>query len=109
MIISPPWWQTWCWAYLVYAIVFAGAVWAFIAYRSRQLIQSNKILENKVKLRTAEVLEQKEEITAAQRGASLETDHLEEALDNLQSTQSQLDTIRKDGFTWRAYHGQDCT
>ncbi len=63
--IMPPWWQTW-WAYLLYAIVFAGAVWAFIAYRSRQLIQSNKILEHKVKLRTAEVIEQKEEL-AAQR------------------------------------------
>ena len=82
VVISPPWWQTW-WAYLLYAIVFAGAVWAFIAYRSRQLIQSNKILEHKVKLRTAEVLEQKEEL-AAQR------DNLETALEDLQSTQSQL-------------------
>ncbi len=82
VVISPPWWQTW-WAYLLYAIVFAGAVWAFIAYRSRQLIQSNKILEHKVKLRTAEVIEQKEEL-AAQR------DNLEKAFEDLQSTQSQL-------------------
>ena len=35
VIISPPWWRTW-WAYLLYAIVFAGAVWAFIAYRSKR-------------------------------------------------------------------------
>ena len=80
--ISPPWWQTW-WAYLLYAVVFAIAIRAFIAYRSRQLLQSNKMLEHKVKLRTAEVLEQKEEI-AAQR------DHLETALEDLQAAQAQL-------------------
>ncbi len=68
-------------AYLLYAIVFAVAVWAFIAYRSRQLIQSNKILEHKVKLRTAEVLEQKEELAA--QGTRYET-----ALEDLQATQN---------------------
>lgn len=82
IIISPPWWKTW-WAYLLYTIVFTAAVWSFIAYRSRSLQQHNKILEHKVQLRTAEVQEQKEEI-AAQR------DHLERALDDLQSTQRQL-------------------
>ena len=40
-------------------------------------------MENKVKLRTAEVLEQKEEL-AAQR------DNLETALEDLQATQAQL-------------------
>jgi signal transduction histidine kinase len=82
IIISPPWWQTW-WAYLLYAITAAIAVWIFVAYRSRALKQHNKILEHKVHLRTAEVLEQKEEL-ATQR------DHLEEALKSLQSTQAQL-------------------
>jgi signal transduction histidine kinase/ligand-binding sensor domain-containing protein len=82
IIISPPWWETW-WAYLLYAIVAAIAVWTFVAYRSRALKQHNKILEHKVQLRTAEVLEQKEEL-ATQR------DHLEEALKSLQSTQAQL-------------------
>jgi signal transduction histidine kinase len=67
----------------LYAIIAVIAVWAFVAYRSRALKQHNKILEHKVHLRTAEVLEQKEEL-AAQR------DHLEEALENLQSTQAQL-------------------
>jgi signal transduction histidine kinase/ligand-binding sensor domain-containing protein len=82
IIISPPWWQIW-WAYLLYAVIVAIAVWSFVAYRSRALKQHNKILEHKVQLRTAEVLEQKEEL-ATQR------DHLEEALENLQSTQAQL-------------------
>ncbi len=87
--IMPPWWETW-WAWLLYAIVFAAAVWAFIAYRSRQLIQSNKILEHKVQVRTAEVMEQKEELTAQKEELAAQRDHLEEALDNLQSTQAQL-------------------
>ena len=90
--ISPPWWQTW-WAYLLYAVVFAIAIRAFIAYRSRQLLQSNKILEHKVKLRTAEVLEQKEEIAA--KGIILKQ-HWRFTIHTI-STHS----IRKDGFAWR--------
>jgi len=82
LIISQPWWQTW-WAYLLYAIIAVIAVWTFVAYRSKALKKHNKILEHKVHLRTAEVLKQKEEL-AAQR------DHLEETLENLQSTQAQL-------------------
>ncbi|MGN6400797.1 MAG: two-component regulator propeller domain-containing protein [Flavisolibacter sp.] len=80
--ITPPWWQTW-WAYLLYAILAVMAVWSFVAYRSRVLKQHNKILEYKVQLRTAEVLEQKEEITA-------QRDNLEKTLDELQITQKQL-------------------
>ena len=66
--ISPPWWLTW-WAYVLYAIAFAGAVWAFIAYRSQKLKRENLILEEKITRRTSQ---------------------LNQSLENLRATQSQL-------------------
>ncbi len=73
--IHPPWWQTW-WAYSLYAILVAGSIWSFIAYRSRSLRRENRILEEKVSLRTNQL----------QRKSS----ELETSLHTLQSTQSQL-------------------
>ncbi|MGB5275247.1 MAG: ATP-binding protein, partial [Flavobacteriaceae bacterium] len=52
--ILPPWWQTW-WAYLLYAIVAIGSIWGIVQYRSRQLKRKNRLLEEKVALRTKEL------------------------------------------------------
>jgi len=52
--IRPPWWQTNL-AYLLYILIFALLLWAFIQYRSRQLIKDNLILEKKVIQRTNEL------------------------------------------------------
>ena len=68
IIITPPWWQTW-WAYTLYAVLFIVIISAFIAYRSRRLKNENKILEDKVADRTKQ---------------------LNESLQELKSTQSQL-------------------
>src|ERR1019366_8400045 len=66
--ILPPWWRTW-WAYVLYAIVFIGGIYGFIAYRSAALRRENKILEDKVELRT---------------------NQLQTSIANLKATQSQL-------------------
>jgi signal transduction histidine kinase/ligand-binding sensor domain-containing protein len=66
--ILPPWWQTW-WGYLIFAIIFSGIVWAAVQVRSNILKKENRILEEKVKLRTAQ---------------------LEKSLNDLKTTQSQL-------------------
>ena len=68
VIISPPWWLT-RWAYFLYAVVFTGAVWAFIAYRSKKLKRENVILEEKITHRTSQ---------------------LKQSLEDLKSTQTQL-------------------
>jgi signal transduction histidine kinase len=68
IVILPPWWRTW-WAYLIYAILFVVALTAFIAYRSAALKRENKILEDKVSLRTSQ---------------------LQSSIADLKSTQSQL-------------------
>ena len=65
VIISPPWWRTW-WAYTLYVIAFALAVWTCIAYRSRSLKRKNKILEEKVEDRTAQLTRSFEELKATQ-------------------------------------------
>jgi signal transduction histidine kinase/ligand-binding sensor domain-containing protein len=66
--ILPPWWLTW-WAYTAYAIAFCALVWGIVQYRSRWLQKENQRLETIVKQRTGE---------------------LQESLQHLQATQSQL-------------------
>jgi signal transduction histidine kinase/ligand-binding sensor domain-containing protein len=66
--ILPPWWQTW-WAYTLYLLMGAFAVWTFTAYRSRNLRRANLNLEEKVQRRTIQ---------------------LNKSLEDLKSTQSQL-------------------
>ncbi len=66
--ILPPWWRTW-WAYTLYILVAALAVWAFAAYRSRNLRRANQLLEEKVERRTSQ---------------------LNKSIDSLKATQAQL-------------------
>ncbi len=53
-VIRPPWQRTW-WAYLLYLMVMAGAVFGFIFWRTRSLEQERHRLENEVTNRTAEL------------------------------------------------------
>ena len=80
--ILPPWWQTW-WARTLFVLALIALIWGFVYYRSLSLIKEKRLLEEKVNARTKEVMEQKEEI-ASQR------DSIQQALDDLKSTQSQL-------------------
>jgi signal transduction histidine kinase len=66
--ITPPWWNTW-WGYTIFVLSFAALLWAFVVYRSRKLKRENRILEEKVEHRT---------------------EQLNQSLQNLKTTQSQL-------------------
>ncbi len=66
--ILPPWWKTW-WAYLIYTLLFLGALRVFSKWRERKLQNENDILEARVEERT---------------------NSLHATLENLKSTQSQL-------------------
>jgi signal transduction histidine kinase len=66
--VLPPWWRTW-WAYTWYALLFVSGVFLFIRWRTKALKQEKIQLEQKVTIRTAE---------------------LNQSLENLKSTQSQL-------------------
>jgi signal transduction histidine kinase/ligand-binding sensor domain-containing protein len=73
--ILPPWWKT-GWAYSIFSLALIGLVWLFINYRSKQLLRQNRLLEEKVKLRTQELVEEKEKV--------------ESTLSELKTTQAQL-------------------
>lgn len=57
--INPPFYKTW-YAYLLYVLAGAGLVWLFIRFREASLKREQVILEEKVRVRTAELAAQKE-------------------------------------------------
>jgi signal transduction histidine kinase len=63
--IIPPWWRTW-WAYLGYALLAIGGVWAIVQYRSRRLQRENRLLEEKVSYRTKKLRESINTLKATQ-------------------------------------------
>ena len=69
------WPLTW-WAYTLYGLLIVGSIWAFIHYRSRNLVRQKRLLEKQVAERTAEVVHQKEA--------------LQTTLEDLKATQGQL-------------------
>ncbi len=66
--ILPPWWRTW-WAYTLYALLFLVALRIFSKWRERKLRHEKEVLELKVNHRTQQ---------------------LQESIESLKSTQSQL-------------------
>jgi signal transduction histidine kinase len=75
IVVLPPWWQTW-WAYTLYAILLASAVWTFIKWRTKALKKEKDVLEIKVNDRTKELKKEKELV--------------EKTLSELKTTQAQL-------------------
>ena len=60
--VAPPWWQTW-WMYILYAIAVISTIYGYNKYRSKALINANRLLEEKVEARTKEVKQQADELT----------------------------------------------
>ncbi|HTL07775.1 MAG TPA: two-component regulator propeller domain-containing protein, partial [Chitinophagaceae bacterium] len=63
--ILPPWWQTW-WAYTLFALLAIGALRMYIVYRSRKLQRENKLLEEKVQVRTKQLQQSLEDLKQTQ-------------------------------------------
>ncbi len=59
--VSPPWYRVW-WMYLLYFGVFVFIIWSIIKTRLRNLNKEKERLEQKVKLRTAQLQQANEEI-----------------------------------------------
>lgn len=66
--ISPPWWQTWV-AYAVFGSLLAAFIYLIVQVRSKYLQKENRILEERVSLRTSQ---------------------LKKSIDDLKNAQSQL-------------------
>lgn len=67
-VILPPWWQTW-WAYLLFTVILGTSVYIIVQVRSEMLKKENRILEERVTHRTAQ---------------------LNKTIDELKTTQTQL-------------------
>ena len=63
--ILPPWWKR-GWAYALYVLLGIAALFSFIAYRSAALKKENKLLEEKVNLRTQQLSESIEVLKTTQ-------------------------------------------
>jgi signal transduction histidine kinase/streptogramin lyase len=63
--ILPPWYKTW-WAYLIFGLIVLGLLRAYIVFRSRRLKNENRVLEEKVALRTKELQKSLEDLKATQ-------------------------------------------
>ncbi len=63
--INAPWWQT-LWAYVLYIVIFGGLVLVFSLYRSRKLKRENIRLEEKITKRTNQLQQSLEELKATQ-------------------------------------------
>ena len=77
-----PFYLSW-YANLFYLLLASLAVWAFLQYRTQRIREQNLKLENTVRKRTAQVMEQKNEIEQ-------KSHELERTLVKLRETQSQL-------------------
>lgn len=56
--VAPPFWQTW-WFYSLIAIVLAVVTYSYVVYRERTLRRENKVLEDKVVVRTQQLSQEK--------------------------------------------------
>jgi len=61
--INPPFWRTW-WFYTMLTIIITTSLVLYIKIRERNLIKEKRILEEKVRERTAEVVKEKEKSEA---------------------------------------------
>lgn len=101
--VRSPWYAMW-WAVLIYVLLAAFIVWLIVVVRNRSLMKEKKILEERIASRTAEVVQQKEEIELQSRELADKNEELEKIntaikyinaevqLDNL--LQSLLDKLR---------------
>ena len=87
--IAPPWFRTW-WAYLGYVFLFSASVIGFIRYRTRALAEEKLKLEKLVKVRTKEVVAQKDEILKQKLVVDKQHQEISDSINYAQRIQSSL-------------------
>ncbi|MCK4661802.1 MAG: SpoIIE family protein phosphatase [Bacteroidales bacterium] len=77
IIIKPPYWKTW-WFISLEILFVIFMIFTYIKYRERKLRWEKRILEEKVKIRTAKIEKQKEEITIQRDNIEEQKNHISE-------------------------------
>ena len=89
VIVDSPLWMRW-WAWIIYVVLFVAAIYAFVTYRSRQLIREKKLLEEGIANRTKQLREANQELSEQQEEITTQRDRLADTVTELKSTQQQL-------------------
>ncbi|MBI4645036.1 MAG: SpoIIE family protein phosphatase [Bacteroidia bacterium] len=95
--IRPPWWETWWFRTIAVAFVIALII-TYIKWRERKLKREKIILEEKVKVRTAELQQANEEITTKNETLNQQNEEIRVQRDEI-SAQRDLVTHQKDEIT----------
>ena len=74
--ILSPWYTRW-WAYILYILLTGALIYFIMILRNRQLLKEKRLLEQKIEDRTAEVVQQKEEIQKQSQELTDKNDELE--------------------------------
>jgi len=88
-VIQAAWYNTLL-AYIMYILVGAFVVYLIVRMRSRQLIKEKKALEVVIKERTAEIVQQKEEIEKKSQDLAFKNDELEKINQVVRAINSEI-------------------
>ncbi|MBI4645528.1 MAG: SpoIIE family protein phosphatase [Bacteroidia bacterium] len=86
LCVIPPWYRTW-WMYSIYVLVLGSGFWVLIKWRERKLKREKEILEEKVRIRTEQVVKQKKEI-------EFKNAELQQANEEITSQRDEITTQR---------------
>lgn len=89
--IKTPYYRRW-WAYLIYALVFFGVGLLIMRLRSRKLRQEKIALENIIKERTDEIVQQKESIEKQSRELAMKNEELEKINAIVKAVNAEINT-----------------
>jgi signal transduction histidine kinase/ligand-binding sensor domain-containing protein len=89
VIIHPPWYRS-ILAYILYGLFILLAIYGYIRWRTYRFKKDKEILENEVRQRTATIVEQKEEILAANKEILSANTQLEEQKEELEQQTEEL-------------------
>jgi serine phosphatase RsbU (regulator of sigma subunit) len=97
--ILPPWYRT-IWAYIAYVVAFIGFVYLIIRISVRRLVKAKNQLEQIVKERTAEVVEQKHLIEEKHKEITDSINYAERIQRSFLATKELLNENLKDHFVF---------
>ncbi len=87
--IETPWFAT-VWAYSMYVILGVASIFLIIRWRGRKLEREKQVLEEIVEARTAEIMEQKEEIEVQSLQLFIKNDELEKINGIVQAINNEI-------------------
>lgn len=87
--VLSPWYKT-VWAIVLYIIVFGGIVYTIVLLRNQKLLKEKRILEERIAVRTAEVVQQKEEIENQSQELANKNDELEKINSAIKSINAEI-------------------